>query len=99
MLKFREVNPLNVHGLRQVTTHCPPHFTLVHFDLQVSEKEITDWVWTNLSGRFYFGDFVEIDKEGRRQMNKVLAFEIASEATYFGLFIDQVNSRQGNTIW
>jgi hypothetical protein len=30
-------------------------------------------------------------------MCKVVAFEIGAEATYFGLFIDQIN--QPNNIW
>lgn len=88
----RGINPLNVHGLRRVE-HCPPHFFRVEFDLATDEKDITDWVYTNLDGRFYFGDYYNIDTTGRRTMCKVLAFENHSEATYFGLFMDQINTR------
>lgn len=95
MLHHGEVNPLNVHGLRRVD-HCPPHFVRVCFDLHVEEKRITDWVWTNLHGRFYFGDFVTNDN-GKKTMSKLLAFEHHSEASYFGLFIDTVNNRE--EIW
>jgi hypothetical protein len=55
MLKYGEVNPLNVFGLRRLD-HCPPHFTKIHFDLRTSFKDITDWVFENLEGRFYAND-------------------------------------------
>jgi hypothetical protein len=66
--------------------------------LATAEKTITDWVFTNLTGRFYFGDHHYTDDSGRRCMSKVLAFEVASEASYFGLFLDQVNTRS-NMVW
>jgi hypothetical protein len=96
MLKYGEVNPLNVHGLRR-TEHKPPHFTPFQFDLRVNEKDISDWIWANLTGRFYYGDHVEVRDTGSRSMCKVVAFEIASEASYFGLFIDKIN--QPNDFW
>jgi hypothetical protein len=43
MLKYGEINPLNVFGLRRVE-HCPPHFEQVHFNLHVNDKKITDWI-------------------------------------------------------
>jgi hypothetical protein len=92
MLRTGEINPLDVHALRRMA-HCPPHFTQVMFDLATDEKRITDWVFTNLAGRFYFGDYHYHDKNGRRSMSKLLSFEIPGEASYFGLFIDQINQR------
>ena len=91
MLKYGEVNPLNVHGLRRLE-HCPPHFLCVYFDLSVDATVISDWVYTNLSGRFYFADATLMDSAGKRTMQKVLAFEEHSEATYFGLYVDQINT-------
>jgi hypothetical protein len=96
MLQYREVNPLNVHGLRRVE-HLPPHFCEVSFDLKTQESNISDWIFTNLEGRFYFGDKVVIDSNGKRTMFKVVAFERHSEASYFGLFIDQIN--QSGSVW
>ena len=55
MLEHGDANPLAVWGLRRVE-HIPQHFTRVEFQLLVLEKNITDWIWTNLSGRFYFGE-------------------------------------------
>jgi hypothetical protein len=91
MLRYKEINPLNVHGLRRVD-HCPPHFLEVCFDLKTQEQNISDWIYTQLSGRFYYNDKILIDDQGKRSMCKVVAFERHSEATYFGLFIDQINA-------
>ncbi len=91
MLKHGEVNPLNLHGLRRVSW-CPPHFEQLPFDLQVIEKVITDWIYENLEGRFYIGQ-VDVVQENNRPTYRqcLVAFELASEASYFGLFLPQLN--------
>jgi hypothetical protein len=97
MLKHGEPNPLNVHGLRQLA-HCPPHFEQVVFDPQVGEKDICDWIYENLEGRFYLG-IVDISRTpGGKPIdrNMLVAFELASEASYFSLSLPQINS---NNIW
>ena len=55
-----DINPLNVFGLRRVE-HRPPHFETLTFDLRTVEKNITDWVFENLHGRFYFGDHIALN--------------------------------------
>lgn len=90
MLKHGEANPLAIFGLRQLE-HCPPHFTHVDFDLVANEKTISDWVWTNLSGRFYFGDRYYKDSNQNVQFQKRIAFEIPGEASMFALMLDQIN--------
>jgi hypothetical protein len=97
MLKYREVNLLNVHGLRRLE-FCPPHFTPVRFDLRTQEKAITDWIWSHCAGRFYFGDYYQVDPNGKKSMCKQACFEIASEATYMALFLDQIN-QPTNDLW
>jgi len=92
MSYIRDLNPLSVHGMRRME-HCPPHFVQVEFDLHTDEKDITDWIYVHLNGRFYFGDYVSIDTNGKRQMCKMLGFEQHSEASYLGLFLDQINKR------
>lgn len=89
MIKHGEANPLNVHGLRQVD-HCPPHFTPVMFDLYVNEKDIIDWLYENLSGRFYIGQTDIEDNNTVVRKNKV-AFEIPGEASYFSMMLPQIN--------
>ena len=90
MLKYGEVNPLAVFGLRQLE-HCPPHFIKVQFDVRVTSKVITDWIWTNLSGRFWFGDLYYKTDGGSVAFQCCAAFEVAGEASMFALILDQIN--------
>ena len=90
MLKHGEVNPLNVFGLREVQSNCPPHFVRVPFDLRTNEKKIKDWIWEHLDGRFWMGDYYYTDG-ATVQSQKCAAFEIHSEASYFSLLLDQIN--------
>jgi hypothetical protein len=93
MLKYGEVNPLAVFGLRELE-HCPLHFTTVEFELKTSEKSITDWIWTNLTGRFYCGDYYYKDSAGNVALIKRAAFEIPGEASMFALILDQINQHE-----
>ncbi len=93
MLKYGEVNPLAVFGLRRVE-HCPPHFTPVEFDARTTDKDIADWVYTNLLGRFYIGDRYFQTDQGGTHMIKCAAFENPGEASYFALQLDQINNHQ-----
>lgn len=90
MLKYGEANPLAVFGLRQLD-HCPPHFTRLEFNIKTTDKIITDWIWTNLSGRFWFGDFYSKTDSGSVTFQKCAAFEIPGEASMFALILDQIN--------
>jgi hypothetical protein len=97
MLKHGEVNPLNIFGLRQLS-HCPLHFESVRFDLRVGEKDITDWIYENLQGRFYIGPIDVTQSNSRPTIRQTLvAFENASEATYFSMFLTQIN--EPKAIW
>lgn len=94
MLKYGEVNPLNVFGLRRLD-HCPPHFVEVKYTLQCSEKKITDWIIENLEGRFYAGDSYT-EENGHIHMIKSAAFEIPGEASMFALILDKLNTWEMN---
>jgi len=91
MLTHGEPNLLSVHGLRRLNFH-PPHFAPVIFDLRTGggDKAISDWIWTNLSGRFFLGDHVYVEGN-KTSMSKIAAFEIAGESTYFAMFLDVLN--------
>jgi hypothetical protein len=93
MLRYGEVNPLAVFGLRRVD-HCPPHFTKVEFDNRVSAKDISDWIYTHLDGRFYLGDRYIPNDSNTINMVKCAAFEVSGEASYFALQLDQINVNQ-----
>lgn len=89
-LKHGDVNPLVVFGLRRLD-HKPPHFEPVYFDTKVNDKVITDWVWENLDGRFFYGDHFLPAANGSITMQKVIAFEEKSEASYFCLVLSTIN--------
>ena len=97
MLKHGEVNPLNVFGIRQLE-FCPPHFEQITFDLRANIKDITDWIYEHLAGRFYIGDIFVPNSElsGALLMQKVVAFELIEEASYFGLFLPNINIQSYN---
>lgn len=95
MIKYGEVNPLNVHGLRRLE-HCPPHFTKVEFSIRTGEKVISDWIYENLEGRFWFGDrFFKTPGESI-SFSKCVGFELGSEASYFSMFLDKINKNIWN---
>jgi hypothetical protein len=88
-----DINPLNVFGLRR-TEHLPPHFEHLTFDLRTTEKNITDWVYENLAGRFYLGDYFAVNEKGQSVIYKCIAFEEPGELSYFGLFLDTINKQE-----
>ena len=93
MLKHNEVNPLSVFGLRRVD-HCPAHFTRFTFDMHSNEKIVTDWIYENLTGRFYLGDvYYTHDSNGKVGMHKCAAFEESGETSYFALQLDTINKQ------
>ena len=81
---------------RRQLSHCPPHFELVKFDISTGEKHIINWIWENLSGRFFFGDYYQIHGNSRSKNNlcKIAAFEIHSEASYFAMVLPEINKFQ-----
>jgi hypothetical protein len=91
MLKHNEANPLSVHQMREVS-HLPPHFTRVFFTLSTQPKNISDWIWENLEGRFYYGDFYSEKEGGAIDVQKVVAFEYPGEASLFALILDTINT-------
>lgn len=92
MLKYNEVNPLNVFGLRRLA-HCPPHFEILCFDLKTQEKNITDWIYENLASRFFVGDtYIVSPENGNMILCHKVGFEDPSELTYFGMFLDTINA-------
>lgn len=95
MLKYGEINPLAVFGLRRLD-HCPPHFTRVDFDLRTTEKNISDWVYANTDGRFFLGDQYSVNSENHIVMHKCLAFELPGEASYFAIQLDQINKSESS---
>ena len=90
MLKHRDPNPLSVHQMRRMDS-LPPHFSKVVFELSSNDKILTDWIWENLEGRFYYGDYFSENEANALDVQKVAAFEIPGEASYFALILDTIN--------
>jgi hypothetical protein len=107
MIKYKEPNPLAVFNMRRMT-FCPIHFETITFDLRVNEKTISDWIYENTEGRFFLGsivraaplpppgpdrnDLLNRRSNTTREMIHCIGFENHSEASYFALFLNQVNS-------
>ena len=92
-MKKYQPNPLNTFELRQLN-HCPPHFFAVDFDLVCNQKKVNDWIYEHLSGRFFLGEYYSIvlDHQNRRSILQVrAAFEVHSEASYFAMFLPEIN--------
>jgi hypothetical protein len=89
MLRDGEANPLTVHGLREMD-RCPPHFVQVKFELKHSHKQVADWIWENLEGRFWLGDLYYPSENGSIAMSACAAFELPGEASMFSLCLDQI---------
>ncbi len=89
MLKYNEVNLLNVHELR-VTNRAHAHFTIVRIEELMTTTQIQkvqNWIYENMSGRFFVGDYYD----PRTSVTElVAAFEEPAEASYFALVKDQI---------
>jgi hypothetical protein len=74
--------------------HCPPHFEQVVFEPYATEKQITDWLYENLEGRFYVGNIDIARTPGGKPIdrNLLVAFELPSEASYFSLILPTINT-------
>lgn len=95
MINGKEINLLNVHGMRQLK-FCPPHFTQIIISSEVSKlsiKEFKDWLYENLQGRFYIGHIDTPRNPDTRLFSRdtVIAFEIAEEASYFSLILPNLS--------
>lgn len=91
MLKYNEVNPLNVHDLRQIN-FVPPHFKKITINqeelqhLDSPRKVITSWIYENLSGRFC------IISNTFNHDTITIGFEEHSEASFFILSLSTIHN-------
>lgn len=88
-LRNKEANPLAVFNMRKMD-FCPPHFEPVSFELKSGGRAITDWIYENTEGRFYFGQDSHLSMR--------VGFEVHSEASYFALMLTTFNSFGDNTL-
>jgi hypothetical protein len=64
------------------------------FEPYATEKQITDWLYENLEGRFYVGNIDVARTPGGKPIdrNLLVAFELAAEASYFSLVLPSINT-------
>lgn len=84
-MKEDRVNPLNVLEVRRVD-YCPSYFekTVItpRYNLHIV---INEWIYSNLSGRYYIGNaLAPTDEHGIKQTLKI-GFENPKELSYFML--------------
>lgn len=85
MAKLKDPNPLDVLDMRR-TGFCPPHFSTVNIPKRYNiEQVISEWIDHNLSGRYFLGNNVELDKENKITQVYTVGFESAKEMSFFML--------------
>jgi hypothetical protein len=64
------------------------------FEPYATEKQITDWLYENLEGRFYVGNIDIARTPGGKPIdrNLLVAFELSAEASYFSLILPTINT-------
>jgi hypothetical protein len=64
------------------------------FEPYATEKQITDWLYENLEGRFYVGNIDVARTPGGKPIdrNLLVAFELPAEASYFSLILPTINT-------
>ncbi len=84
-MKLKEPNPLDILNIRKVK-FCPPHFSTVDIQIKYNiDKAICDWIETNLSGRYFFGNTIGFDKSKNLTQTNLVGFEQAKELSFFML--------------
>lgn len=87
MAKKGSVNPLNVLEIRRVG-FCPPYFESVTLAPGYNlAKAIDEWIYDNLSGRYFIGNALEICQDNNKPFTQriKIGFENPSELSYFVL--------------
>lgn len=81
-----KINPLNVLEARRVS-FCPPYFNSATFLTRYNlEKAINEWIYDNLTGRYFIGKTITLDpKVNNQKLSIKVAFENPSEMSYFML--------------
>jgi len=86
-VKQKNVNPLNVHKVRRAA-FCPPYFEsalLPSLSRVGMPREIDDWVYKNMTGRYFIGRTVNTTDTGSISVVPYIAFENPSELSIFML--------------
>lgn len=82
-LSKNTISPFNVFGLRKTKT-CPPHFKTLTIPYKWNTvTDLEEWIYENLSGRFYIGKTVSLNPSSGTATTVLLGFENHKEASFF----------------
>lgn len=85
MAKLKEPNPLDVLNLRRVD-FCPTHFSTTNIPKRYNmELAFCEWIESNLKGRYFLGNNVNLDEQNRIQNVLTVGFEESKELSFFML--------------
>ena len=89
-LKNGKPNPLNYFGLRRVE-FAAPHFSYTTLpDFRPSEAKALDlWIKSNLNGRYYIGQDLELDHNNSIVNVTRIGFEQEKELSFFKIAYPQ----------
>lgn len=77
------ISKFNIFGLRKVKS-CPPHFKTVCIPYKWDTvTSVEDWIYENLSGRYYIGKNISLDNNSTLQTSVLIGFENHKEASFF----------------
>lgn len=82
-LNKNTISPFNVFGLRKTQT-CPPHFKTLTVPYKWNTvTNIDNWIYDNLSGRYYIGKTITPNPDIGTTTSVLLGFENHKEASFF----------------
>lgn len=80
-----DINPLNVLEVRRVD-FCPPYFETINISPAYNlAKALDEWIYENMSSRYYIGDTVEATEGSPLRQKLKIGFENPSELSFFML--------------
>jgi len=83
-IKNGKPNPLNFLDLRRVDFPARHfHFTTILKYSPSSVKKMDDWIFTNLNGRYYIGQGIDLDHNNSVVYITKLGFEQEKEMSFF----------------
>ncbi len=89
MDKRKNINPLNVFGMRRVS-FCPPHFESANVDMTYNMTRVIEtWIEEHTKGRYYLGQKIALDQNSndssRRRIKYTtsISFENSKDLSYF----------------
>ena len=83
-LKHGKPNPLNYFNIRRVT-FAAPHFLYTTVDRYTPSliKDLDKWIKSNLNGRYYIGQNIDLDSNRSFIYNTKIGFENEKELSFF----------------